>query len=264
MTRLATSSLISAILLLGSFVTLQADDAPRAVRQHVATVTLPPAASYTIGLSASSNMTRQVAGWTVNIRQCLLENDSQSIARTLKLLTAQLEEIRRVIPKAALVELQKVPLWISPEYPGDKPCGAYHPNINWLREHGRDPAMAKSVEFTNVRIFDAECRRMPVFVLHELAHAYHDRVLGYDHAGIKAAYARAKVSGIYDRVQRQDSEGRLSYDRAYALKNEQEFFAETTEAFFGRNDMQPFTRDELEKRDPETATLLKHLWKVNP
>ena len=264
MTRLATSSLISAILLLGSFVTLQADDAPRAVRQHVATVTLPPAASYTIGLSASSNMTRQVAGWTVHIRQCLLENDSQSIARTLKLLTAQLEEIRRVIPKAALVELQKVPLWISPEYPGDKPCGAYHPNINWLREHGRDPAMAKSVEFTNVRIFDAECRRMPVFVLHELAHAYHDRVLGYDHAGIKAAYARAKVSGIYDRVQRQDSEGRLSYDRAYALKNEQEFFAETTEAFFGRNDMQPFTRDELEKRDPETATLLKHLWKVNP
>jgi len=55
--------------------------------------------------------------------------------------------------------------------------------------------MAQCVEFTNIRIFDAECRRMPVFALHELAHAYHHRVLGYDHAGIKAAYAHAKAGG---------------------------------------------------------------------
>jgi hypothetical protein len=65
-------------------------------------------------------------------------------------------------------------------------------------------------------------------------------------------------------VQRQDAAGRLSYDRAYALKNEQEFFAETTEALFGRNDMQPFTRAELEKQDPETAILLKKVWKLCP
>jgi len=52
--------------------------------------------------------------------------------------------------------------------------------------------------------------------------------------------------------------------RAYAMTNDQEYFAETTEAFFGRNDMEPFTRDELEKFDPEMFALLKQVWKVSP
>jgi hypothetical protein len=205
-----------------------------------------------------------VKGWTVHVRRQLREQDEPAVTRALGLLKAQLEEICRVVPPVAVVELRKVHLWMSPEYPHSTPCAAYHPNVNWLRTHSRDPAMAKSVEFTNVRIFDAECRRMPIFVLHELAHAYHDQVLGYDCSGIKTAYAHAKAAGKYDRVQRQDSEGRLSYDRAYALTNDQEYFAETTEAFFGRNDMEPFTRAELETFDPEMFALLKKVWKCVP
>ncbi len=48
--------------------------------------------------------------------------------------------------------------------------------------------------------------------------------------------------------------------RAYALSNPQEYFAETTEAFFGRNDFQPFDRAELQLLDPEMCTLLERLW----
>jgi hypothetical protein len=40
----------------------------------------------------------------------------------------------------------------------------------------------------------------------------------------------------------------------------QEYFAEGSEAFFGRNDFQPFTREELERHDPELARLLQRLW----
>jgi len=46
------------------------------------------------------------------------------------------------------------------------------------------------------------------------------------------------------------------------LDNEREYFAECTEAFFGRNDFFPFTRDELEKHDPEMFKLLRKLWQV--
>jgi Mlc titration factor MtfA (ptsG expression regulator) len=122
--------------------------------------------------------------------------------------------------------------------------------------------MAKSVEFTNVRTFEAESRRMPVFVLHELTHAYHDRVLGLDHAGIKAAYEKAKAGGKYDRVERQDSEGHTSMDRAYALTNDKEYFAECTEAFFGRNDFFPYTREQLKQHDPEMFALLEKVWNL--
>jgi dipeptidyl-peptidase-4 len=41
-----------------------------------------------------------------------------------------------------------------------------------------------------------------------------------------------------------------------------EYFAETTEAYFTRNDFFPFTRAELERHDPEMFTLLGTLWGV--
>src|SRR6185437_16062338 len=106
----------------------------------------------------------------------------------------------------------------------------------------RDPAMARGIEFTNVRIFEAETRRMPSFALHELAHAYHDQVLRFDNAEIKAAYERAKSAGTYERVEQRFGDGRSAEARAYALANPREYFAETAEAFFSRNDFYPFTR----------------------
>lgn len=205
---------------------------------------------------------RNIAGWTLHVSRDLASSDPRALARALELLQIQLEEIIRVVPPAAVAELKKVPLYFSPEYPGRRPGAEYHPDAGWLREHGRDPVMAKAVEFTNIYIFEAETRRMPNFALHELAHSYHDRVLprGHDNPDIKTAYEKAKVGGKYDRVERQDSEGRKRLDRAYALTNPQEYFAETTEAFFSRNDFFPYTRDQLKQHDPEIFALLMKLW----
>ena len=206
--------------------------------------------------------TRAVAGWTVYVHSACLATNAAATARALELLRTQLEQIVRVVPPSAVTELRKVQLWFSPEYPKTPPRAEYHPSAGWLREHGRDPAMAKGIEFTNVRIFEAETRRMPNFALHELAHAYHDRFLpqGFNNALIKAAYEKAKASGTYDRVKRHDAEGREQWDRAYAMTNPQEYFAETTEAFFSTNDFFPFTRDELKRHDQEMFKLLARLW----
>jgi len=204
--------------------------------------------------------TRLLAGWTVHVSRDLLATNAAATTRALQLLAAQLEYIVRVVPSPARAHLQKVPLWISPEYAGTPPRAEYHPDAGWLREHGRNPAMAKAVEFTNVRIFEAETRRMPAFALHELAHAYHDQVLGFEEPRLKAAYQKAKASGKYDRVSRRDAQGRASIGRAYALTDHKEFFAEMTEAFFATNDFFPFTRAELEEYDPATCRLLEDLW----
>jgi Mlc titration factor MtfA (ptsG expression regulator) len=124
--------------------------------------------------------------------------------------------------------------------------------------------MAKGVEFTNVRIFEAETRRMPNFALHELAHAYHNRTvrMSFSNLEIKKAYNNAKASGKYDRVERKDSEGRSHMGRAYAMMNPQEYFAECTEAYFSRNDFFPFNGIELKQHDPDMFTLLEKLWGV--
>ena len=209
---------------------------------------------------------RVIHGWTLHINPALLAQEPQLTERAVALLTLQLAEVVRVVPPAVVSELRKVHLYFSPEYPGVKPTAEYHPEVEWLREHGRDPAMWRAIEFTNIRIFEAEADRMPVLALHELAHAYHDRVLpeGFANREIKSAYARAKAGGSYDRVERRRGGGKPNtFERAYALSDDREFFAETTEAFFGRNDFFPFTAGELRRHDPETFALLGKLWGVS-
>jgi len=213
-----------------------------------------------------THQTNVIEGWTVLVDIRLLKDEPEDTAKALGLLRIQLQEIVRVVPSPAVARLREIPLWFSPPYASSRSGAEYHPDAGWLRSNQRNPAMARGVEFSGVKDFEAETRRMPNFTLHELAHGYHDRVLegGFDHAGIKALYEKAKASGIYDRVQRQDSEGRRRIDRAYALSSPMEYFAESTEAYFTRNDFFPFHRSELHQADPAMEALLGRLWGVPP
>lgn len=211
--------------------------------------------------------TREISGWQVHIHRTLLETEAEDTARALAGLKKMLDEIGRDLPAAAVAELRKVPLFFSTAYRPGRSGAEFHPDAGWLVANGRDPLMARAVEFSGVQDFEAEMRRMPNFALHELAHAYHFRVLadGFDNTEVKAAYDRAKTSGSYERVERSFGEGNgraNTFERAYALSSPMEYFAEATEAYFSRNDFFPFTRAELKTHDPEMFSLLETLWGV--
>lgn len=212
----------------------------------------------------SAREIRSIEGWLVSISRELLTKEAELTGKALHLLALQLQEIVRVVPAKAVADLRKVPLYFNPQYPRTHPRAEYHPGAGWLKDNGRDPVMAKGVEFTNVSIFEAETRRMPNFALHELAHAYHDRVLGFENAEIETAFQHAKSAGKYDKVERLDSEGRKRLAKAYAMTNAKEYFAECSEAFFSKNDFYPFTKDELKQHDPEMFALLTKLWGAQP
>ena len=161
-----------------------------------------------------------IEGWTVKVDQQLLEAQKEATDKALELLRLQLQEIVREVPAPAVTKLRTVPLWFSREYPDTARRAEYHPGAGWLSDNHRDPAMAKGVEFTNVKIFEAETKRMPNFTLHELAHAYHDQFLagGFANEEIKAAYERAKAGGTYDKIERWHGDGRPNtVERAYAM-----------------------------------------------
>ena len=102
---------------------------------------------------------------------------------------------------------------------------------------------------------------MPNLVLHELAHGFHDQVLSFKQKDILAQYNKVKEAGLYDKVERWYGNGRANtFEKAYAMSTPMEYFAETTEAFFGRNDFYPFNREELHKHDPEMEKLLERFW----
>ena len=144
------------------------------------------------GNSNIERETRMISGWTVHIDKRLLQKEPKATRHALDLLKKQLVEIIRVVPKPAVTELQKVPLYFSPEYEPNKGRAEFHPGEQWLKDNGRDPVMVKAVEFSNVNNFEQEMRRMPNFALHELAHAYHNLVLdeGFGNPQVTAVYER--------------------------------------------------------------------------
>jgi dipeptidyl-peptidase-4 len=202
-----------------------------------------------------------IEGWQVGVSKRFSEVDQPAVDATRKVLSTQLKELQGIgIPEVTLRRLQQVPMWISPEYPRIVPRAEYHPSAQWLTDNHRDPIMARGIEWTNTRIIDQEARRMPSMVLHELAHAYHDQELGYDDPDAIHHFQRAQAGGRYEAVERRDAEGAVTSGAAYAISNVQEFFAESTESFLGRNDYFPYNRSELERFDPATARWMRKVW----
>lgn len=202
---------------------------------------------------------RTIQGWTVRVHRGFLEDSPELSRDALTLLDHKLYEISRVVPAAALKPLRDVPIWLE-ENERHHPCMAYHPDQGWLSTHDMNPEKARCVEIANARHFLDWSKDQPWMVLHELAHAYHHQFLdeGFENPLIQDAHRRACEQGRYASV----LHIRGHEERAYALTNPMEYFAEASEAFFGTNDFYPFVRSELGKHDPELEALLGRLWNV--
>ncbi len=204
----------------------------------------------------TSNYTvRNIEGWTLYVNQSFLAENRALAKKALRLLRVKLYDINRVVGKRALERLHEVPIWLEAR-DRDIQCACYHESKDWLIENGFNPDKAESVEIGNAANFLTWTLDQPSMVLHELAHAYHHRVLGHKNPEIIAAYERAVESKSYESVLRYS--GRM--EGAYALSNPEEYFAELTEAYFGQNDFYPFIRAELMRHDPRMYEILRKLW----
>ena len=214
----------------------------------------------TVGIAANSGIEgyvlEEAEGWAVYVQEALLEREPEDADKALDLLSEQARKVIEVIPAKIVRELQTVPLWLSLPHEGRRPRAEFHPDKGWLIDNGMIPDKEKGIEFTNTAILDREVARMPMLLLHELSHAYHNLVLGFEQPDILRLYQKAKENGSYDLVERKNREPQM----AYAMSNHKEYFAECTEAFFGENDFYPFNNKELKQHDPAMHALLEQLW----
>ncbi len=203
--------------------------------------------------------TREIQGWTIRINKTFLQNQPELSKNTIALLDHQLFQVVHKLPFRSVGKLRKVVIWVEESEP-HHPCMAYHPDAGWLREHHMNPDKARCVEIANARNFISWTREQPWMVLHELAHAYHHQFLkgGFENVRIAGAFETAMTEKRYAAV--------LHYDGktmpAYAETNPMEYFAESTEAFFGANDFYPFVRAELKTHDAAIDGLLVTLWET--
>ncbi|MBJ21520.1 MAG: hypothetical protein CL933_19095 [Deltaproteobacteria bacterium] len=205
----------------------------------------------------SAHELHRVRGWPVFLHGEWARSNPALAEAVVVHLDVQLYQVERAVLGERLDALREVPIWVEPSDPHDRLGGmCYHPDAGWLSLHGYDPRRALGVEISDPEMFLGVTRTQPWVVMHELAHAYHHRVLGFDEPRIIALFDAAVESGDYEETFR--LRGRL--DRHYALSNHKEYFAEGTEAYLGTNDYYPFVRGELERHDPGLHALLRELW----
>lgn len=161
----------------------------------------------------------------------------------------QLHHIEQSLPSEPLKVLRTVRVWIIRHGDPKQSAAEYHPDANWLRNNGYNPEMANGIGVPDADRFLADSKEKHFnMLLHEMAHAYEFKVLGPENADLKATYRRAMDAGLY-----RDT---------YYGHSHHEYFAELTEAYFGKNDYAPRTKDEAKQYDPRGVDFLERAWKV--
>jgi hypothetical protein len=206
----------------------------------------------------TAHTNRMVEGWTVRVDDRLLKGEHAATGeKALKLLNAKLVAMTAIMPEKALIGLRKIHIELDLDY-ADMTSFQYHPDAGWLKENGYSVTVAKCAHIPNAEDFLSpyENHRMPWVVLHELAHGYHDQVLGFDEPRVKAAWIKFRDSGKYKSI----LTNRWGMAEHYGMTNQMEFFAEMTESYFGSNDFYPFVPGELQQAEPEIFALMGEIW----
>lgn len=200
---------------------------------------------------------QMIEGWHVQVETAFIKNHASTWEAVRRELGNQLYRITRVVPDEPLSKLRKITIWVHWDDAG-APCMAYHPDAAWLLEHKVNPAMAKGVELANAMNFLSWTYEQPCMVLHELSHGYHHQFMdrGFENADISAAWKRITEAKKYESVLYWYGKN----SKHYALNNPMEYFAETTESYFGLNDFYPFMRTELMNFDPGSYELMRKTW----
>ena len=191
--------------------------------------------------------------WTIKISGHLSVNPTL-LNKSVEHLKSMLNDVKAKLPVAAVNALSSnTTIWLE-KSDCRLPSGVYHPSLKWLKDHSMNPAKVNGVQFSADHLHESE--KQPAMVLHEFAHAFLDRFVGVEDERIVTAFKNACASGRYDMV---DTVYKIK-QRAYALENQMEFFAELSESYFWENDYYPYRRALMEKFDPASTKVIAELW----
>jgi len=212
----------------------------------------------------TSNYTvKNVEGFKVYVHNSLLNEEKEVGRAALDGLRVDLYRLNGVAPKRARAEMHKTPIWLERDNDWHTPGACYHPSEQWLRNNGLNPEKAKGIEIANAARHLRWSRSQPWCMLHEMTHAYHDRVLRSNKQlmdRVRKAFDEAVKSKKYNSVMRYHGRNR----RHYAVSNVAEYLAESTEAYLGVNDYYPFVRAELKLHDEAAYRLMEEIWRPDP
>ncbi|HEX4176797.1 MAG TPA: hypothetical protein VHY57_00090 [Rhizomicrobium sp.] len=204
-----------------------------------------------------------IRDWRIGFEQATWGGLDLILSRVLE---EKLREIEAVLPHGPLAALRSVVPIMADHLTPDFPSVAVYHWVGaepWLREYGEPACKAGSINILQAGQFVSlvqDVTRYPAALLHEVAHAYQDRLVpnGVRNETINRAYQAALASGIYEHVLNVTG----VMHQANAITNAMEYFANTTTAYFLRNDDWPEDRNALAQSDRAGFEMIRRLWNV--
>jgi hypothetical protein len=204
--------------------------------------------------------TTKIEGFTFVVKEAVFTRDLTEYERKpLDVLEQECKTLVKILSPKALAALRGLVIFVEwdeevPLHSGRKgnATATYYPmDAAQMVKDGKHALQAKTVTIHSLKALTAA--RQPkkdtgeCLLLHEFAHAIHDQLLGFDHAGIKAAYQQAMERKLYDKD-------------LYVATNDREFFAELSCAYLDRLRYYPNTRADLQKHDPTSFKVMETVW----
>ncbi|MFM7152388.1 MAG: hypothetical protein ACKO23_21375 [Gemmataceae bacterium] len=211
-------------------------------------------------------------GFTLLINNAVYENneDPKWKRQPLDVLDLELGTVVRRLPDRAVKALQTLLIWVEWEDLTDpdlekgavaKYYGVMGNLALWSLGQNKHPLKANNVEIINMKSLTREhqpgVKTERCVILHEMAHAVHHQVFGFNNKSVQNAYTQAMNRRLYDEAV--DVYGR-TLRPPYASRNPMEYFAEMSCAYLDKLHYYPFTVDDLKKHDPVGYRMMELTW----
>jgi hypothetical protein len=193
-----------------------------------------------------------------------LQDEAPQVGKkALERLKALRTQVLNALPLKARKQLRRIPFFLmyGPEAKGggrsngldyiQKDAPRYHPELD---SRWGDAVVVYCAQ-NYIDISDLWARKA---LVHEFAHAYQLEHWPEHQPDIQSAWEHARDSGLYRNVH--DIETGKTLERAYALVNQLEYFAELSAMYFATCNYQPSNRDRLKTYDPVGYAMIRELW----
>ncbi|WP_435277332.1 hypothetical protein ACMAZF_20535 (plasmid) [Psychrobium sp. nBUS_13] len=198
--------------------------------------------------------------WTIYLEKILVDADKAYADRALNKLEQNLNEIISKLPPTAARQLKKLDIYLMK---GEK-SGVNEGGMSYIRPgepknyHYLDPKWQHAIVVYSAKtLMYLDEMWTKKALMHELAHAWHISNWPQRHPPIYNAYLNAKSKGLYQNIE--DYKGR-KIEKAYAIKNQMEYFADLSAMYFVGGNYFPYNKNELAKYDFEGVGMIKEMW----
>ncbi len=200
--------------------------------------------------------------WTIYYEKSMLQGNPKLTKRSLQKLTNKLQDVKAALPSYSLDKLKQIKIFLM--WGEASPQGGLKSGMRFVRK-----GESKSRKHYDTRweygivIYSAENLMYldslwsKKALMHEFAHAWHILNWPEKHPQITKPWNNAKSQQLYKKVK--DYKGRTK-DKAYALTNQLEYFAELSAIYFVGGDYFPFNRSGLKDYDPNGFYMIEELW----